>query len=72
MTGILYIDGVPERFDGDWLKYTEKNVHRVDGPAVIWDSGHKAWCINGIYYSFEDFLKQLPEEEAILVALEWK
>ncbi len=46
--------------------------HRVDGPAVEWANGVTEWWLNGREYIFKDFLMQLPEEEAILVALEWK
>jgi hypothetical protein len=70
--GMIYINGIPEEFTGHLDDYTGRNIHRVDGPAIDWVDGRKAWCIAGLYYSFEDFLKQLPEEEAMLLALEWK
>ena len=25
-------------------------LHRLDGPAIEWDSGSKYWCINGQYH----------------------
>jgi hypothetical protein len=117
MSGIIYIDGVPQEFTGNLWDYAGMNIHRVDGPAIIWRdgatewylngknhrvggpafegvSGYKAWiingkrhredgpaiectdgtrywCLNGKDYSFEDFLKQLPEEDAVMVKLTW-
>jgi hypothetical protein len=35
--------------------YLNGQLHRTDGPAVEWPSGNKSWCINGTYYSEEDF-----------------
>jgi hypothetical protein len=119
MSGIIYIDGVPEKFTRNIIDYADRNVHREDGPAVIWPDaakewwvngkrhreggpafegidGYKAWYLNGklhredgpaieigtmgynewhlngvFYYSFKEYLKQLPVEKAVLLALEW-
>jgi hypothetical protein len=116
--GVIYIDGIPEELINDLDNYTGRNIHREDGPAIIWTSGTKEWRVNGKrhrkdgpaveyfngskvwyqngklhrvdgpaveyfngfgvwylkgkHYNFEDFLKQLPEEEAILTALTYK
>jgi hypothetical protein len=93
--GMIYIDGVPEEYTGKLDDYTERNIHREDGPAIEWDDGctewrvrgqrHRIdgpavewldgtryWCLNGVHWSFNDFLKQLPEEDAVLLALAYK
>ena len=33
----------------------QRNLHREDGPAVECDSGVKQWCLNGQYYSEQEF-----------------
>lgn len=33
--------------------YYNSEIHREDGPAVIWHSGTKGWCKNGKYYREE-------------------
>lgn len=30
--------------------YKDGKLHREDGPAVIWDSGHKEWYQNGVLH----------------------
>jgi hypothetical protein len=60
-----------ENPNGDRYWYINGKRHREDGPAVM-TADHNEWWLNGKKYFLTDFLKQLPEEEAILVALEWK
>jgi hypothetical protein len=71
---IVYINGVPEEFKGEWCDYFDRCFHRVDGPAVEYDDGDVEWWFNDKYYEFEDFIKAagLTDEEAMLLALEWK
>jgi len=35
-----------------WLGYL---IHRENGPAIEWNNGVKAWCLNGISYSEEEY-----------------
>jgi hypothetical protein len=44
---MIYIDGIPEEFTGDLSDYVDRNTHREDGPAIIWDDGGRAWWLNG-------------------------
>jgi hypothetical protein len=92
---IVYINGIPEELNGGIAKCSGMNIHREDGPAVIYDSGTKEWWINGkrhrtdgpaIEYrsgfkswylkgrkhSYEEFLRRLSKEDAVLVALTWE
>jgi hypothetical protein len=57
--------------NGDKEWYRNGNLHREDGPAVIYNSGNVLWCLNNQIYYFKAFLKQLPVDQAMLVALEW-
>jgi hypothetical protein len=57
--------------NGDKEWYEDGCLHRLDGPAVEFANGNGEWWINGQWYSFNEFLKKLPEEEDILMALEW-
>ena len=35
-------------------------LHRVDGPAIDWDDDqYKEWWLDGIEYSFKDYLNEL-------------
>ncbi len=91
---MIYIDGVLEEFSGDLNDYMDRNIHRVDGPAIIWGDGREDWYLNGElhrvdgpaiiwgngdkewyltgeWYSFEEFLRMLPEEDAVMVKLTW-
>lgn len=36
---------------GNKAWYLDKMLHRLDGPAVIWNDGTKYWYINGAGYS---------------------
>jgi hypothetical protein len=77
MHGQLHREDGPalEWADGSKFWYLNGNPHRTDGPAVIRaDSEYIEWCYNGEKYSFEDFIKAagLSEEQAVLLALEWK
>jgi hypothetical protein len=66
------VDGPALIFDnGSKFWYLNGECHREDGPAVITADGTISWYLNGDYYSFEDFLKQLPEEDAVMVKLTW-
>jgi hypothetical protein len=76
-----YLSGKHHRVDGpaiehingrkDWFLNGKR--HRIDGPAIEDTDVALAWWIDGYWYSFEDFIKEakLPDEQAILLALEW-
>jgi hypothetical protein len=58
--------------DGNVSWYINDRLHREDGPAIEWVGGVlRTWALNGKKYSFEEFLKQLPEEDAVMVKLTW-
>jgi hypothetical protein len=58
--------------DGSKIWYINGERHRTDGPAYEGADGHYEWYLHGEHYSFNEFLKKLPMEQAVLVALEWK
>ena len=41
-----------------WYMYGQ--LHRVDGPAVKYATGAKQWWVNGEKYSYEEWLKIIP------------
>lgn len=44
-------------FEGKWVAwYKYSQVHRVDGPAIIWDTGREEYSLNGRYLTFNDWL----------------
>lgn len=49
--------------------------HREDGPAVIYKNlvlGKYYYYLNGVAHKFEEYLKLIPEENAIVVTLKYK
>ena len=55
--------------------YFDGNLHREDGPAIVYNSNEtfKTSCIyflHGIGYSIGEYLKRIPEENAILLSLQ--
>ena len=36
-------------------------THRLDGPAITYSDGTRAWYLWGILYSIEDFILKLQE-----------
>ena len=40
-------------------------LHRLDGPAIEGRNGYKAWYLNGIYYSEQEW-----QQEVIKIKLE--
>ena len=47
-------------------------VHREDGPAIEWKSGHKAWCMHGEEYEFETWCKMLNKSPKEIMLLKLK
>ena len=45
-----------------FIKGTAK-FHREDGPAVIYSDGHLEWCLNGEFFSKEEWFEALTEEQ---------
>jgi hypothetical protein len=33
--------------------------HREDGPAIEWHNGNIQWWLDGIMYTFQDYIKEL-------------
>ena len=53
--------------DGGWL-------HRVDGPACIYNDGSVNWCLNGLTYpSFDEWCIELnkTDEEKMMLRLRY-
>ena len=47
-----------------------RKYHRLDGPAIEWADGEHWWFINGIDYSFKEYLnevKSLISDEAYFI-----
>ena len=75
-----YVDGKPHRVDGpaaeyangDRFWYVDGRLHRIGGPAVEWGEwadGDKEWCIEGEYYTEEEFNKFIQEVKELPLAL---
>lgn len=44
-----------------WVQ--DKKLHRIDGPAVVFSNGVKAWFINGNVRLKEEWFEQLTKEQ---------
>jgi hypothetical protein len=58
-------------YDGTKYWYLNDKLHRVDGPAIEREDGTIEWWLNDREYTFEEFLGELPKEDAIMVKLTW-
>lgn len=46
-------------FEGRWVAwYKYSQVHRVDGPAIIWSTGRIEYSLNGRYLTFNDWVSR--------------
>lgn len=55
-------------------RHANNNIHRYDGPAEIYTSGHLIWKLNGRNLSFDRWIEELSiidEEHATMMKLEW-
>lgn len=56
--------------------YFDGNLHREDGPAIVHNSNNEMfkssyiYFLHGIDYSIGEYLKRIPEENAILLSLQ--
>lgn len=55
--------------------YFDGNLHREDGPAIVHNSNEMfkssyIYFLHGIDYSIGEYLKRIPEENAILLSLQ--
>jgi hypothetical protein len=58
MQGIIYIDGVPEEFTGDYKDYIGRKISRdlLEGPAICWvDGGEEYWVDGERIYGLNSF-----------------
>jgi hypothetical protein len=48
VTGVIYIDGVPEEFTGYYVNYKGRNISRdpKEGPAICWANGNEEYWVN--------------------------
>ena len=45
--------------DGDRMWFDHDKLHRVNGPAIERKDGNHSWYLNGVEYSYEDFVKEI-------------
>lgn len=60
--------------DGTKLWYNkDRQLHRIDGPAVIWPDGYVTWWLNGNLYSFTEWADQLKldPKKRLQMVLKW-
>jgi len=61
--------------DNERSKYYYNNGkrHRENGPAIIYYNGDVRWYLNGIKYSFEEWIEKtsLTDEEKIFLKLKY-
>jgi flagellar basal body rod protein FlgG len=61
--------------DGDIHWYNEEGqLHKEDGPAVIWANGNSYWFLNGKHYDFYEWIKLTPvsDEHKLLLRLQYE
>lgn len=69
-------DGVPAESNNQvdrW--FLDGLLHREDGPAVVYKNpvlGKYYYSLKGLEYTFEEYLKLIPEENAIVVTLKYE
>lgn len=56
------------------IVYYHRNghVHREDGPAYITTKGYVKYCLHGVEYDFDEWIKRtpIPDEDKVLLILE--
>jgi len=59
--------------DGNKFWLVNNKFHQEDGPAIIYPDGSICWYLNGLSYSFEEWLKLTPisDEEKIFLRLKY-
>jgi len=50
-----------ENIVGNVFYNNGKDIHREDGPAIIWSNGDKEWWLNGKRYDPMEWLLKLHE-----------
>ncbi len=46
----------------DWgteWRNSKGQVHREDGPALVWNNGYNGWYLNGVHYSKEEYKRKI-------------
>jgi hypothetical protein len=43
--------------------YLEDQIHRTDGPAIIFTCGTKQWWLNDCPYTYENWFNKLTPEQ---------
>lgn len=56
-----------ESTDGYKAYYQNGKRHRLDGPARIWPDGEEQYCIDGVYYTKEEFLAKINQVKELTV-----
>jgi hypothetical protein len=53
-------NGAESRYEGEYVEWRlDGDLHREDGPAQIWSSGHQYWFLNGIEYTDGTFAVEI-------------
>ena len=76
-TKIWHTDGKVHRLDGPAIEYPDgskfyfqdNKLNRTNGPALEYHDGHVGWHLNGIEYTFDQFLELTtcsPETKCML------
>jgi hypothetical protein len=63
------VNGEHHRLDGPAIEcsdgtkewWVNNQQHRLDGPACEYADGTKEWCIEGVYYTEEEFNAKIAE-----------
>ena len=67
------VRGPVENNDGDKEWYQNGLLHRLDGPAVEWSDGYKAWYIEGTRYTEQEFNEKIkPSCDGRIVEIDGK
>lgn len=67
-------DGNPAEISPTAKKwYFDGKLHKEDGPAIVYNENYDSksiYFIHGIAYSLKEYLKRIPEQNAILLSLQ--
>jgi len=51
--------------NGDQAWFKNDELHREDGPAVIWCDGKESWSLNHVSYTKENYYRELHKRGII-------
>jgi hypothetical protein len=71
---VLHPDGSYRTSDGDVYWFNRAgDLHSEEGPTCLATDG-PTWWLNGIHYSFEDWIKlaTIPDEDKMMLRLQYE